>query len=501
MESAAAHTHFGERSVRLDEKQGLVDAVFHKVADRYDLMNDLMSLGLHRLWKDALVARLRPPRRRAFRHLDVAGGTGDIAFRVARGRRRGDRSDRRSTSTPTCCASAPRARPSAARASGCASSRATPRRCRCPTRRSTPIRSPSASATCRASRRALARGLSRAQARRALSLPGVFARRSAAARPALRRLFRHRHPGARQGGDRRRRAPIAISSNRSASFPRPERFADMIAEAGFARVGFAPTDRRASSRSIPAGSSEFAASDAISVMSSGWRAPASCWRAKALSSASIRRRCPPLARLPLALANLHRAARRAAASTVSRRAIDRLGPSYVKLGQFLATRPDIVGAQGRRRTGDAAGPHAADRSRDRRRGDRGGVRRADRHAVRRIRRSGRRRLDRAGPSRARARRRRRARGRGQSAAAGRRAALRARSRRHVLRRAHAPSASRRNCGGCGRSRSSRRWRAPCASRWTFGWRRRRPRNSPRTSPTTRISARRRSTGTARRAKC
>src|SRR6202142_41022 len=83
MESAFEHTHFGQRTVRLDEKQGLVDAVFHNVADRYDLMNDLMSLGLHRLWKDALVARLRPPRRRAFRHLDVAGGTGDIALRVA----------------------------------------------------------------------------------------------------------------------------------------------------------------------------------------------------------------------------------------------------------------------------------------------------------------------------------------------------------------------------------------------------------------------------------
>jgi len=83
MPSDAAHTHFGERTVRLDEKQGLVDDVFHNVADRYDLMNDLMSFGLHRLWKDIFVAKLRPPRRRPFRHLDVAGGTGDVAFRVA----------------------------------------------------------------------------------------------------------------------------------------------------------------------------------------------------------------------------------------------------------------------------------------------------------------------------------------------------------------------------------------------------------------------------------
>jgi len=83
MSTAAPHTHFGERTVRLDEKQGLVDDVFHKVADRYDLMNDLMSFGLHRIWKDILVAKLRPPRHRPFLHLDVAGGTGDVAFRVA----------------------------------------------------------------------------------------------------------------------------------------------------------------------------------------------------------------------------------------------------------------------------------------------------------------------------------------------------------------------------------------------------------------------------------
>ncbi|MDJ1158868.1 bifunctional demethylmenaquinone methyltransferase/2-methoxy-6-polyprenyl-1,4-benzoquinol methylase UbiE [Chelatococcus sp. SYSU_G07232] len=76
------NTHFGFASVRLDEKQGLVDDVFHKVARRYDLMNDLMSAGLHRAWKDALVSSLRPPRDRPFGHLDVAGGTGDIAFRV-----------------------------------------------------------------------------------------------------------------------------------------------------------------------------------------------------------------------------------------------------------------------------------------------------------------------------------------------------------------------------------------------------------------------------------
>ncbi len=75
-------THFGAGTVPLEEKQGRVDAVFHSVARRYDLMNDLMSAGLHRAWKEALVTALNPSRTRSFRHLDVAGGTGDIGFRV-----------------------------------------------------------------------------------------------------------------------------------------------------------------------------------------------------------------------------------------------------------------------------------------------------------------------------------------------------------------------------------------------------------------------------------
>jgi demethylmenaquinone methyltransferase/2-methoxy-6-polyprenyl-1,4-benzoquinol methylase len=76
-------THFGYRQVPLDDKQALVDDVFHKVARRYDLMNDLMSGGLHRAWKDALVTAINPPKSgRAFALLDVAGGTGDISFRT-----------------------------------------------------------------------------------------------------------------------------------------------------------------------------------------------------------------------------------------------------------------------------------------------------------------------------------------------------------------------------------------------------------------------------------
>ncbi|MDQ0512411.1 bifunctional demethylmenaquinone methyltransferase/2-methoxy-6-polyprenyl-1,4-benzoquinol methylase UbiE [Ancylobacter amanitiformis] len=78
-----AETHFGFRTVPLAEKQRMVDEVFHSVARRYDLMNDLMSMGLHRVWKDLLVSRLRPPKsERAFKLLDVAGGTGDVSFRT-----------------------------------------------------------------------------------------------------------------------------------------------------------------------------------------------------------------------------------------------------------------------------------------------------------------------------------------------------------------------------------------------------------------------------------
>ncbi|RWM30634.1 bifunctional demethylmenaquinone methyltransferase/2-methoxy-6-polyprenyl-1,4-benzoquinol methylase UbiE [Mesorhizobium sp.] len=75
-------TSYGFRKVGAGDKQSLVNDVFHKVANRYDLMNDLMSGGLHRLWKDAMVAWLNPPKRPGWKVLDVAGGTGDIAFRI-----------------------------------------------------------------------------------------------------------------------------------------------------------------------------------------------------------------------------------------------------------------------------------------------------------------------------------------------------------------------------------------------------------------------------------
>ena len=72
-------THFGARQVRENEKAGLVHGVFTNVSSKYDIMNDVMSVGVHRLWKDAMMDWLAP--RHGQTLLDVAGGTGDIAFR------------------------------------------------------------------------------------------------------------------------------------------------------------------------------------------------------------------------------------------------------------------------------------------------------------------------------------------------------------------------------------------------------------------------------------
>ncbi|RYY74686.1 hypothetical protein EON63_19490, partial [archaeon] len=81
-------TDFGFKEVDLNEKERLVRNVFSSVANKYDVMNDFMSMGVHRLWKDEFVrmmgisAAAQSDPKHVIRHLDVAGGTGDIAFRA-----------------------------------------------------------------------------------------------------------------------------------------------------------------------------------------------------------------------------------------------------------------------------------------------------------------------------------------------------------------------------------------------------------------------------------
>ena len=72
---------FGYEDIAATDKTARVGAVFSSVARKYDMMNDAMSGGMHRLWKDRFVRRIKPQRGEAF--LDMAGGTGDIAFRLA----------------------------------------------------------------------------------------------------------------------------------------------------------------------------------------------------------------------------------------------------------------------------------------------------------------------------------------------------------------------------------------------------------------------------------
>ena len=192
-------THFGEQTVPLADKQGLVDDVFHSVARRYDLMNDLMSGGLHRAWKDALVTAVNPPKtdkrlraarsRRRHRRRGLPRGGGR---RAGRARHRLRHQCRHAGRRPRARA---RARP---RRGGRPSSKAMPRNCPIRTAASIASPSPSASATCRASNARSARPIACCKHRRALSVPGIFLRRRAGPRRALRTLFLQRDPAHRR---------------------------------------------------------------------------------------------------------------------------------------------------------------------------------------------------------------------------------------------------------------------------------------------------------------
>ena len=75
-------THFGFKQVDESQKSSLVKAVFSSVASKYDIMNDFMSAGMHRLWKDKMVKEIKFIPNQSYKTIDVAGGTGDIAFRI-----------------------------------------------------------------------------------------------------------------------------------------------------------------------------------------------------------------------------------------------------------------------------------------------------------------------------------------------------------------------------------------------------------------------------------
>ena len=77
-------THFGFKQVDEEKKSSLVKGVFNSVAGKYDIMNDFMSAGLHRIWKDKMVEKIKFAPQQNYKIIDVAGGTGDIAFRLAK---------------------------------------------------------------------------------------------------------------------------------------------------------------------------------------------------------------------------------------------------------------------------------------------------------------------------------------------------------------------------------------------------------------------------------
>ncbi|TMW67395.1 hypothetical protein Poli38472_011015 [Pythium oligandrum] len=81
-DGSSATTHFGFQQVKEEDKKPMVASVFHRVAEQYDVMNDFMSGGMHRLWKDSFIDKLHPVG--PLQVLDVAGGTGDISFRIAK---------------------------------------------------------------------------------------------------------------------------------------------------------------------------------------------------------------------------------------------------------------------------------------------------------------------------------------------------------------------------------------------------------------------------------
>ena len=219
---AGDETHFGEQTVPLDDKQGLVDDVFRSVARRYDLMNDLMSGGVHRAWKDALVEWLNPPQTGG--RLPARCGRRHRRHRLPRGRRRAAAATRRHRLRHQR-RDAGRGRERAAEAGSSerdASRRAMPRSLPSPTRSVRRLHH-----RLRHPQRAAHRGGAR-RARRVLKPGGRFLclEFSTVDVPGLDtlydRLFLQGDPARRPGGDRRRATPTTIWSKSIRKFPQAE---------------------------------------------------------------------------------------------------------------------------------------------------------------------------------------------------------------------------------------------------------------------------------------
>ncbi len=229
-------THFGSRQVPLADKQGLVDGVFHSVARRYDLMNDLMSFGLHRAWKDALVTAVDPPKDRPFALLDIAGGTGDVALRVI------ERGGAQTLAT-VCDINADMLEVGRERAAGARLRRR--RHLRRSQRRSSAVRRPQLRcrdhriwhSQCAAYRARAGGSPSGAQNRRQVCLPGILR----VDVPGLDRLYDFYSfnvipaLGRMVTGDAESYRYLVESIRR---FPQPQDFAAMLRAAGFARVAY-----------------------------------------------------------------------------------------------------------------------------------------------------------------------------------------------------------------------------------------------------------------------
>ena len=212
-ERMSDEVNFGDELVTRDEKTRRVGRVFSSVARRYDLMNDLMRGGMHRLWKDRFVARVKPRPGEAI--LDMAGGTGDVAFRMARARRprHGQRHQRRHARRRHGAGRGARARGPELEAGKCREPelrrpelRRLHDRLRHPERHRHPRRA--------------SRGAPRAQAWRPLLLPRILDQRLAGLRRRLRSLFEARDPADRPRR-RRRRGELPLPRRiRSAASPR-----------------------------------------------------------------------------------------------------------------------------------------------------------------------------------------------------------------------------------------------------------------------------------------